>query len=245
MVGTETNMKKLVLTFVILCLGFLPSVSLAHGLGRHLPGENVLRKVTAVGKDSITVAPMAGDDAVTIKAGDSARIFKDREPIKLSDIKVDDTVFARGQLAGTSMDAFIVAVMNPEMVQRMQQGAGFGMGGGAGAKFKPEDWGKTFIAGQVKAIKETTLTIAGPNNQQTVDIEVDENTSFKKRGESITLADIKPDDFVFGTGEVKNGVFVPKELRVGVGRMLMVGGGGSGPDQKKPESNTPPPAPKN
>src|SRR5215467_11926059 len=245
MVGTETNMKKLVLTFVILCLGFLPAVSLAQGPGQTRPGENVIGKVTAVGKDSITVAPMAGGDPVTIKAGDSARIFKDREPIKLSDIKVDDTVFARGQLAGTSMDAFIVAVMNPEMVQRMQQGAGFGMGAGAAGKFKPEDWGKTFIAGQVKAIKETTLTIAGPNNQQTVDIEVDESTSFKKSGESITLADIKPDDFVFGTGEIKNGVFVPKELRVGGGRMFIVGGGVPGPDQKKPDSNTPPPAPKN
>ena len=187
---------------------------------------------------------MAGGDPVTIKVGDSTRVFKEREPIKLSGIKVNDTVFARGQLSGTSMDAFIVGVVSPEMVQRMQQGGGFGMGGGAAAKFKPEDWGKTFVAGQVKAIKETTLTIAGPNNQQTVDIEADENNSFKKRGESINLADIKPDDFVFATGEDKKGVLVPKELRVGGGRMLIVGGGGPGPE-KKPDANTPPPAPKN
>jgi len=244
MVGAETKMKKFVPIFVVFFLGLFP-VSLAQGPGQMRPGENVVGKVTAVAKDSITVIPMSGGDPVTIKAGESARIFKEREPIKLSDIKVNDTVFARGQLTGTNMDAFIVGVVNPEMVQRMQQGAGFGMGAGAAGKFKPEDWGKTFIAGQVKAIKETTLTIAGPNNQQTVDIEVDESTSFKKRGESITLADIKPDDFVFGTGEVKNGVFVPKELRVGGGRMFIVGGGVPGPDQKKPDSNTPPPAPKN
>src|SRR5262249_10556154 len=146
MVGTEPNMKKLVLTFVILCLGFLPAVSLAQGPGQTRPGENVVGKVPAVGKDSITVAPMAGGDPVTIKAGDSARIFKDREPIKLSDIKVDDTVFARGQLAGTSMDAFIVAVMNPEMVQRMQQCAGVGLAASAARTCNPEASRKACLA---------------------------------------------------------------------------------------------------
>ena len=206
----------------------------------------VVGKVTAVAKDSVTVAPSKGGDPVIVKAGDNTRIFKEREPIKLSEIKVDDTVFARGQLNANTMSAFILAVVNPEMAQRMAQGGGFGVGGGIGSgQFKPEDWGKKFIAGQVKAIKETTLTIASPNGQQTLDIEVDENTSFKKGRESITLADIKPDDFVFGQGEIKNGVFVPGELRVGGGRMFMVGGGSPGSDQKKPDSDKPVTAPRN
>src|SRR5215471_16483958 len=241
----ETEMKKFVLIFTIFGLGLIPAISQAQGPGQMRAGENVVGKVTAVAKDSVTVAPLKGGDPVIVKTGDSTRIFKERQLIKLSEIKVDDTVFARGPLNGNAMDAVILGVVNPEMAERIAQGGSFGMGAGAGGQFKPEDWGKTFIAGQVKAIKETTLTIARPNNQQTLDIEVDENTSFKKGRESITLADIKPDDFVFGAGEIKNGVFVPKELRVGGGRMFMIGGGGPGPDQKKPDADKPPAAPKN
>ena len=46
-------------------------------------------------------------------------------------------------------------------------------------------------------------------------IEVDENTSFRKQGESITLPDIKVGDKVFGRGEMKNETFVPQVLNVG------------------------------
>ena len=222
------------------------------------PGQTVIGKVTAVSKDSITVAPMGGGDPVVVKVGDNTRVFKERQQVKLSEIKVDDMVFTRGELKGTTMEAVILGVMTPEMAQRIQQGGGvFMVGGGGGAgQFKPEDWGKTFIAGQVKTINETTLTIARPNNQETMNIEVDENTSFKKGRESITLADIKPDDFVMGPGEVKNGVFVAKELRVGGGRMFMgprPGGAErktpgaddkpSGTNEQKPDSNKPPTPP--
>jgi len=218
-----------------------------RGPGQMQPGENVAGKVTAVTADSLTVAPMNGGDPVTIKTGENTRILKERDPVKLSAIKVNDTVFARGQLTGNNLDAFLVLLVTPEMLQRIQQGGGFGMGGGAGAgrgQFKPEDWGKTFVAGQIKNINETTLTIARPDNQQTIHIEVDENTSFKKGQESITLADIKPDDFVFGPGEVKNGVFVARELRVGGGRVFRTPGSPP-PDQKKPDSDQPATTPKN
>jgi hypothetical protein len=106
----------------------------------------------------------------------------------------------------------------------MQGGRGRGNGGGAGGGFvggatgsafiNREDLGKKFIAGEVKSINETKLTIARPDgvNQE---VEVDENTSFRRGNESITLPDIKVGDFVRGPGELKNDVFVPKELAVG------------------------------
>ena len=177
-------MKKIGLFFVISTL-----VTVAV-FAQNPPGQNVVGKVTAVAKDSITVAPMGGGDPVVVKVGDNTRVFKERQPVKLSEIKVDDTIFTRGQLNGTTRDAVIVGVMTPEMAQRIQQGVGMVMGFGGAGQFKPEDWGKTFIAGQVKAINETTLTIARPHNQDPVNIEVDENTSFKKGRASITLADI-------------------------------------------------------
>lgn len=206
--------------------------------GRNMPpGETVFGKVTAVSKDSLTVSPMQGGDAVTVKVSESTRVMKERQPVKLEDIKTDDAVFVRGKLNGNVMDAAIVGIVNPEILQRMQSrgmGAGSGMGG-----FNSEDMGKKFIAGEVKAINETKLTIARPDGQ-TQEIEVDENTSFRKGSESITLPDIKVGDFVRGRGELKDNVFVPKELIVGRPQMRFIGGpGGAQQEQKKPDSAAP------
>lgn len=248
-------MKHFVLILIVLSLTMVPAFAQGQGRGpsQARPGDNVAGKVTAVAADSVTVAPMNGGDPVVVKAGTDTRIMKQREPVKLSAIKVNDTVVARGHLTGNNLDAFIIAVIDPEMLQRIQQGGGMGGGAGAGngagrGQFKPEDWGKTFVAGQLKTINETTLTIARPDNQQTINVEVDENTSFRKGRDSITLADIKPDDFVIGQGEIKNGVFVVKELRVGGGRMFRPDQPGPGvppPDQKKPDGDQPPAVPKN
>lgn len=189
------------------------------------PGEVVSGTVTSVGKSSLTIAPFRGGDPITVTVSDSTHLMKDRQPAKLSDIKTGDTVLAHGTINGNSMEARMVGVVPPEMAERLKQGGGvvMGFGGGRGqgqgqGAFNPEDIGKKFIAGEVKAINETHLTIARPDGQ-IQDIEVDENTSFKRGNESVTLADIKVGDFVRGPGELKNNVFTPKELRVGRPRM--------------------------
>lgn len=228
-------MKKSLLLCFVISLSLIAAVAQDQEQGpRMFGGPGVVGKVTAIGNGSVTVAPANGGAAVTVKVSDSTRIFKERQPVKLSDIKVDDTVMVRGQLNGNNIDAMMVAVVNPEMLQRMQQG---------GMQFNREDLGKKFIAGQVKAINETKLTITRPDNQDQ-DIEVDENTSFKRGQESITLADIKVGDFVRGQGALKDGVFVPKELNVGRPRMFVhqeVDGEG----RPKPNSDKPVTPPKN
>jgi hypothetical protein len=168
-------------------------------------GNNVVAKVTAIDGASLTVVPVAGGDPLTIKIGSNTQIMKDRQPAKAADIKVDDFIFARGPVTSRTMEAALVSMVSPEMVQRMRQGM---------SQAGQEELGKKFIAGEVKAINELKLTIARPDNQ-TQEIEVDENTSFRKGRESVTLADIKTGDFVRGAGEIKNGIFVPKELIVG------------------------------
>jgi len=201
--------------------------------GMNQPGENVIGKVTSVSADSLVIAPLTGGGPVTIKIGANTRVMKERQPIKLDEIKVDEMVFARGELKDNTMQAGTVGVVNGDMMQRVQQGGG--------QQISREDMGKKFIAGEVKAINETKLTIARPDGQ-TQDIEVDETTSFKKDNVSITLPDIKVGDFVRGRGELKNNVFVPQELIVGRGQARMVfrtGGPGDPPsEQKKPEAPT-------
>lgn len=200
------------------------------------PGTNVVGRVTAAGQNSLTIAPLTGGDPVTIKVSENTRVFKDRQPGKLEDVKTNDVVFVRGELKGNIMQAARVAVVNPQMMK-------FGQGGPEGGPgFNREDLGKKFIAGEVKAINETKLTIARPDNQSQ-DIEVDENTSFKKGSESITLPDIKVGDFVHGPGALKNGVFAAKELIVGRPqmRMMMLGPGGQPQEVQsgeKPASGT-------
>ncbi len=220
-------MKKSLCLSILLVVCGVPALSQRPETAekRFSAGETVIGKVTAITKDSLTIAPLAGGDPVTVKVGENTRVMKERQPATLADIKVDDTVFARGRLEGGTLEAAILGVVTPEMAQRIQQG----LGGGGGAQFKREDLGKKFIAGEVKAVNETKLTIARPDGQMQ-DIQVDENTSFKKGGESITLADIKAGDFVRGPGELKDNVFFAKELVVG--RPRMMGGPAKSGDQK-------------
>jgi uncharacterized protein DUF5666 len=215
-------MKRFTSLLALLILSAIPALSQRQeGGGMRLPpGESVVGKVTAVAKDSVTVAPLAGGDAVTIKVGENTRVFKEREFANLADIKVGDTVFSRGQLTGSTLTAALLVLVTPEMAERFRQGMGGGGFGGGGRQFNPEDLGKKFIAGEVKAINETKLTIARPDGQ-TQEIQVDENTSFRKGRESITLADIHAGDFVRGPGELKENVFFAKELVVGRPQMIV------------------------
>lgn len=249
-------MKRTLLSTLLFGMALLPALTQkqvqaqdqGQGRGNFPPGQNVVGKVTSVNKNSLVVAPLTGGDPVTVKIGDSTRISKDRQPIKLEEIKTDDVVFARGDLKDNVMQAAAVGVVNPQMIQRFGQ-AGQGPGGvgqgPSGGNFNREDLGKKFIIGEVKAINETKLTIARPDGQSQ-EIEVDEDTSFKRGTESITLPDIKTGDFVRGPGEVKNGIFVPKELTVGRGQMrTMMGGPGNPPPQSTPADKPATPAPPN
>jgi hypothetical protein len=231
-------MKTVLLSTILfsLSLGQAPA-QVVQERGNMPPGDTVVGKVTTVAADSLVVAPLMGGDPVTVKITESTRVSKERQPIKLSEIKPDDVVFARGELKSGSMQAAMVGVVNPEMIQRMEQGGPGGPGG-----FNREDLGKKFIAGEVKAIAETKLTISRVDGQSQ-DIEVDENTSFKRGKESITLPDIKAGDFVRGPGELKDGVFVAKELMVGRPNMRIRFGGPDGQPPQNPPADKPAQAP--
>src|SRR5712692_5778280 len=101
----KTVMKKSLCLSILLVVCGVPALSQRPETAekRFSAGETVIGKVTAITKDSLTIAPLA-------------------------DIKVDDTVFARGRLEGGTLEAAILGVVTPEMAQRIQQGLG-GVGG--------------------------------------------------------------------------------------------------------------------
>ena len=177
-------------------------------------GPGVAGTITAISDGSITVKTRDGKNAqVNLTA--QTKFRKERQDAKLADFKVGDEIFVRGQSAGAD-------TWNAEVV------AARPAGGGQFEQRMREGMGKEFIAGEVTAINGTQLTIARPDGVSQT-ISADENTSFRKQNESVTLADIKVGDHVFGRGAVKNDVFVPAVLNVGQPGMMRRGGPGQGP----------------
>lgn len=170
--------------------------------------------ITIITGDTIKLKTFDGRDA-TVKVNDKTSFRKDQKEAKAADFKPGDIIFVRGDSnADGSWEA-------KDITSRSDLSAALaGSTGGANARaMLAEGLGKEFIAGRVKEIKGTKLTIVRPDSQiQT--IEVDENTSFRMvggqaNGESVTLADIKPGFSVMGRGALnKDGVFVPKMLNV-------------------------------
>jgi preprotein translocase subunit YajC len=180
-------------------------------------GPGLIGEVTAISGNTITVKTMDGNTA-TVNVTDQTRFRKDRQDAKLTDVKVGDNVFVRGQKGSDgSVQAEMVAVPPAGMMGNMRDGLG-----------------KNFIMGEIKSINGTQIEIARPDGQ-TQTIAVDENTSFHKNRESVTLADFKAGDRVFGRGEVKNNVFVAATLnegQPGMGRSPRMGGGEGPPPQQ-------------
>src|SRR5262249_45954414 len=76
------------------------------------------------------------------------------------------------------------------------------------------NFGKTWLAGRVTAIHEVSVTLeGGPSNTQHTFV-ADENTTFRKRRDPITLADIAVGDFVRVEGALKDGSFVASTVAV-------------------------------
>jgi hypothetical protein len=188
----------------------------------------------------LTVKTEAGE-VYQVALSANTRLTKDRQPVKVADIKVGDAVGAMGVLDAPTktVHAVFVGVIDAEQVKKAR-----------------ENMGKTYITGKVTAIDVDVLklTVMRSDNVSQV-IAVDEQTSFKRGGrgmaaiasgagvigagaggargnragagagtsmgngssgvgESITFADVKVGDSIVGRGAVKNGVFVPTELGV-------------------------------
>ena len=200
-----------------------PQGGMAQGMG-HGPGHRgggLAGTITAVSADSITIKTTDNKTA-QVNVTSNTQFRKDRQSAKFSDFKVGDEIFVRGTQTGEGQWQAEVIAARPA--------------GGFRGEGMREGMGKQFIVGEVKSIDGTQLTIARPDGV-TQTISVDENTSFRKQGESVTLADIKPGDHVFGRGALKNEVFVPAVLNVGEPGMM----GRRGQGQGQGQAPTPPP----
>jgi hypothetical protein len=179
------------------------------GSGRGIGGT-----VIAIAGTTITVKTEDGDTYQILTSANShimKRVDRQPEPVKIADIHIGDAVMAGGEVdvKAKTVGAVFVMVLTPEQA--------------AQAKKMREDFGKTWTAGEVTSIKDLDITIKRRDGI-TQTVSVDENTSFKKRDDSVTLADIQVGDMLRATGALKGSSFLA--VTVNVGRM---GGEGRGP----------------
>ncbi|WP_158751273.1 DUF5666 domain-containing protein [Acidobacterium sp. S8] len=163
-------------------------------------GSAVHGTVTAIDGGSFTIKTEDGT-SYKIATGPNTRIMKDRQPIKATDVHAGDVIMTGGEVdeQAHTVGAAFLAVLDAEQVARMKQ--------------MQADFGKTWTAGKITAIKDLTLTVERPD-KKTQTITVDENTSFRKHRDSITLADIKVGDTISARGASPSGNFVASELTV-------------------------------
>jgi hypothetical protein len=130
-------------------------------------GQMVRGTVTAAAADHLTIKTEAGE-VYQVALSANTRLTKERQPLKVADIKVGDAVGAMGVLDAPTktVHAVFVGVIDAEQVKKAR-----------------ENMGKTYITGKVTAIDMDALkvTVMRPDGVSQV-IGVDEQTSFKRGG---------------------------------------------------------------
>lgn len=189
---------------------------MGRGMGGFPGGRGVFGTVTEVSADHYTIKTDTGE-VYTVHYSVNTRIMKagagrrgggaarantesdapatPPTPLKPTDIKVGDIITAGGQMdeAGKSIGAVFIGLVDPERAKQMRE--------------MEANYGKTWLAGRITAVEGTTITIEGMVDHANHAIQVDENTSFRRRRDSITLADIQPGQQLRAEGAVKGGVF--------------------------------------
>ena len=96
--------------------------------------------------------------------------------------------------------AMSVIKLDPERVREMQE--------------MQANFGKTWLVGRVTSVNETKVTIQSPVDNAEHTFVADENTSFRRRREPVTLADIQVGANVRVDGAVKDGSFVASTVNL-------------------------------
>jgi Domain of unknown function (DUF5666) len=183
-------------------------------------GRGTVGTVTEAGADHYTIKTELGE-IYTVHFSANTRIMKQSPPrheqaqagqsegqrtppqsIKPTDIKVGDVIAANGEVDtnARSVGALFVMLIDPERAKQMREMAA--------------NFGKTWLAGRVTAINEVKVTLQGGPNNAVHTFVADENTTFRKRRDPITLADVQVGDMVRVEGSIKDGTFVATNVAV-------------------------------
>jgi|HubBroStandDraft_5_1064220.scaffolds.fasta_scaffold67577_2 hypothetical protein len=130
--------------------------------------------------------------------GVNTRLMKGRDAIRASEIQTGDMIFAAGNVDAKkkTVGAAILIDIPSEEVRKAREGLG-----------------KTWTAGKIMAITGTKIETQRLDGVEQK-IAVDENTSFREKHDSVTLADLRPGEGFRAEGHVMNGTFTATTLTV-------------------------------
>jgi preprotein translocase subunit YajC len=179
-------------------------------------GRGVMGTVTEVAADHYTIKTEAGDlytvhygvNTRFMKGGPQRRGQRDEPPanppqsIKATDIKVGDAIGASGEIEenAKSVGAVVIFQIDPERAKQMRE--------------MQANYGKTWLMGKVTAVNDLRVTILGGPDNVARTFAADENTTFRKHREPITLADLQVGDIVRVEGASKDGGFLASTVAV-------------------------------
>jgi len=206
--------------------------------------QRTLGTVTSVGVDRFEIKKMDGT-TLTVFVNDQTRYREQQGELHLEDLKAGDHVGVRGEPnADKQFVAAGVMRLTDEQFQRFQAGGGQGPGGPGGGGWGGPGGGPR-AGGEIIAIDQNRITVRNPRQGQMV-IVVNEQTTFRKEGQAITLKDLKVGDRIFALGKEQDGQLVATQVRagrLGMGRDHQGPrpGEAGGPPPGEPQS--PPPQP--
>jgi Domain of unknown function (DUF5666) len=169
------------------------------GMGQALGRGNGIRgTVTASKANTFTIRTDEGD-TYQILYSPNTHLMKDRQPIAAADVHLGDMLIAGGVVDAKAKTVGAVFVVDVDAKEVRDARAAFG---------------KTWVMGKVTAIHELRITIERAGDKQAQIVAVDENTSFRKRREDVTLADVKVGDTISAQGALHADTFVASTLRI-------------------------------
>jgi hypothetical protein len=199
-----------------------------RGAGRGWGGGNAMGRgtmgtVTEVTPDHYTIKTETGE-TYTVRYSANTRILKQQArprgeggasageqggnrgggnpptPLKATDIKIGDAIAAMGEVdaSAKSVGATMVLQIDPERAKQMRE--------------MEANYGKTWLMGKVTAIDGVKVTLNGAVDHTLHTFVADENTTFRKRRDPITLADIQVGDNVRVEGALKDGTFLASSV---------------------------------
>ncbi len=178
-------------------------------------GHGTMGTVTEVAADHYTIKTETGE-IYTVHYSVNTRIMKQMvrhrnpgearndtdaqpaapQPLKPTDIKIGDVIAANGEVdaAAKSVGAVFIVQIDPERAKQMRE--------------MEANYGKTWLMGKVTAVDGIRVTIQSARDNSPRSFVADENTTFRKRRDPITLADIQVGDMIRVEGAVKDGTFL-------------------------------------
>jgi hypothetical protein len=130
--------------------------------------------------------------------GVNTRLMRGRDQVRATEIQAGDMIFAAGNVDAKkkTVGAAILIDVPAEEVRKAREGLG-----------------KTWSAGKITAIAGTKIQVHRLDGVEQ-EIAVDENTSFREKRDSVTLADLRPGEGFRAEGRVMNGTFTATTFTV-------------------------------